>query len=212
LQNEKTYLFYHNYWNLTLTLKELETLKAVYRELNDILLKNHVQVPSFERKRVKPTESPRASTDEAPTKRIEKVPMASKIQKKGDFNDKELLGNKKVKICGVRVWHNHEKLSGIQAIYRLQDGTKIEGKRHIEDAYKYKAVKFDMDEKDYLKDLTGFLNAAGDSVESLVFKSKSGQVRKVGKASADAKQFRFDVQKDEIPAIIYGSVTSKKSL
>jgi len=185
--------------------RELETLKQVYQELNTILMMNHVQVPSFERKKLKPTE---AAKDD---KRVEKSePVKPVVPKKGDFNDKEILGNRKVKICGIRVWHNMERLSGIQAIYKLPDGSKIEGKKHIEDSYKYKAVKFDMEEGDYLKDLTGFLNKDGDCVECLIFKAKSGQVRKVGKASADAKQFRFDVQKDEIPAIIYGSVTSNK--
>jgi len=191
--------------------RELETLKQVYQELNNVLLINHVQVPSFERKRIKPTDSPKAAKDEAHNKKEEKAakPVAPK---KGDFNDKDILGNRKVKICGIRVWHNGERLSGIQAIYRLPDGEKLEGKKHIEDAYKYKAVKFDMESGDYLKDLTGFLNKEGDCVECLIFKAKSGQVRKVGRASADAKQFRFDVQKDEIPAIIYGSVTSKRFL
>jgi len=127
----------------------------------------------------------------------------------GDFNDKDLIGDKKVKICGVRVWHDGQKLNGIQAIYRQGDGTIIKGRKHIENAYKYKAVKFDMDEDDYLKDVTGFVSNEDDAVQCLIFRSAKEQVRRVGNTGDQSKQFKFDINENEFPAIIYGSVKSK---
>jgi len=127
----------------------------------------------------------------------------------GEFNDTDLIGEKKVKICGVRVWHDGKKLNGIQAIYKQTDGTIIKGKKHVEDPYKYKAVKFDMEEDDYLKDVAGFISNEEDAVQCLVFRSAKDQVRRVGNAGEEAKQFKFDISENEFPAIIYGTVKGK---
>ena len=123
-----------------------------------------------------------------------------------EFNDRDIIGDHNVKIYGVRVWYDGKRLNGIQGFYRTHNGRKFEGKKHVKDQYKYKVSKFELEGDDYLKEVSGHLNAEGDTVECLMFKSFYGQSRKVGQASENSRLFRFDISENEFPAVFYGSM------
>lgn len=149
--------------------------------------------------------------------KVEKKPKVQKVNhiekhEKGDqseFNDRDLIKNQSVKIVGMRVWYDLKTINGIQALYQTYTGMRFEGKKHGLNHYKYRVAKFEMEGDEYLKDLTGYFNTEGTAVVCLVFKSSTGDIRKVGQTPENGRLFKFDVGANEFPAIIYGSITGE---
>lgn len=206
-------------------------LDKIFKDLSSVASQQNLLLPSEERKSIKrqrvfekgsltsrtqdnihlPTiSSSRGNKDDKDARRMKdnSIEKVDKIEIK-EFNDRDTIGSHNVKIYGVRVWYDGKRLNGIQGFYRTHTGRKFEGKKHIKDQYKYKVSKFELEGDDYLKELSGHLNAEGDTVECLIFKSFYGQNRKVGQASENSRLFRFDISENEFPAIFYGTMRGK---
>lgn len=145
------------------------------------------------------------------TKKEHKMEKVEKAEKgdESEFNDRDLIKNQSVRIVGLKVWYDLETINGIQAIYQSYTGKKFEGKKHGLNHYKYRVAKLEMEGNEYLKDLTGYFNKEGTAVVCLVFKTSTGEIRKVGQTPENGRLFKFDVGPNEFPAIIYGSIIGK---
>lgn len=64
-------------------------------------------------------------------------------------------------------------------------------------------------EGDYIKTVSGHLSQ-GNVIEYLVFISKNSVIGRFGMAKQTQKQFNFDIDEDEIPICMYGSLGSSK--
>ena len=62
---------------------------------------------------------------------------------------------------------------------------------------------------DYVKSVSGHLSQ-GNVIEYLVFISKNNVIGRFGMAKQTQKQFNYDIDEDEIPICMYGSVMNTK--
>lgn len=62
---------------------------------------------------------------------------------------------------------------------------------------------------DYIKAISGHLSQ-GNVIEYLVFISKNSIIGRFGMAKQTQKQFNFDIDEDEIPICMYGSISNQK--
>jgi hypothetical protein len=67
---------------------------------------------------------------------------------------------------------------------------------------------FEMHDDDYLKSVSGSLGTT-NLVEYLILISQSNKVVRYGVVKPNQKQFNFDIQEDEIPICMYGSLINK---
>ncbi len=62
---------------------------------------------------------------------------------------------------------------------------------------------------DYLKDVSGNLSQ-GNIIQYLVLMSKNKAVVRVGVSKNVQKQFNFDIDEDQLPICMYGSIANTK--
>ena len=67
----------------------------------------------------------------------------------------------------------------------------------------------DLPDGDYIKTVSGHLSQ-GNVIEYLVFISKNSVIGRFGMAKQTQKQFNFDIDEDEIPICMYGSLANTK--
>jgi hypothetical protein len=123
-----------------------------------------------------------------------------------DFNDREYIADKRVKINQVNVWFNEGKVVGIQGIYKTIVGEKIEGGQHCIKPDQSKLQEIKMTEDDYLKEISGFLGGKEEYIECLILTSFKGEVYKIGQPSGTGKNFKLDINELEFPACFYGTI------
>ena len=129
------------------------------------------------------------------------------------FTDRTVIGKTTdVKIIGVRVWteKNTFAINGIQCTYKIGDTIK-NGQEHINKEAKKNCAEnvMELADGDYIKTVSGHLSQ-GNVIEYLVFISKNSVIGRMGIAKQTQKQFNFDVDVDEIPICMYGSISQTK--
>ena len=62
---------------------------------------------------------------------------------------------------------------------------------------------------DYIRTVSGHLSQ-GNIIEYLVFISKNATIGRFGVAKQTQKQFNYDIDEDEIPICMYGSLSNTK--
>lgn len=70
-------------------------------------------------------------------------------------------------------------------------------------------IVMDLPDGDYIKTVSGHLSQ-GNVIEYLVFISKNSVIGRFGMAKQTQKQFNFDIDEDEIPICMYGSLANTK--
>jgi len=139
--------------------------------------------------------------------------VGHKMEKEGGkaFYDQEIIGDKRVSIFAVKVWHDNNCISGLQAGYRSKQKELIQGIEHVLDKEKCQSMLFYLkDEQDYLREVKGFINKEENVIESLTLISAKGTNMTVGKEKKKSKPFRFDINELEYPAVFHGSLRSKQ--
>lgn len=126
-----------------------------------------------------------------------------------EFNDKELIGEERARIAGLKIWKGNGKITGIKAFYRISKGAKLEGGSHLIDHSSFTFDAIDLDDDDYVKEINGFIDRTGGAIECLIITSFKGDTRKVGEPSKTSKLFKFDINEMEYPACLYGTLKGK---
>jgi hypothetical protein len=122
-----------------------------------------------------------------------------------DFNDREAIQDRKVRISQFNAWHDGTKVVGIQAQYRTPENDIIKGEAHVKDS-KVQAYEFKVEQDDYLKEISGFLDKKEEVIECLILTSFKGQSQKMGESGKDSKLFKLDINELEFPAILFGTL------
>lgn len=125
------------------------------------------------------------------------------------FSDKELMGNTKPRIIGLKVWHDNRRIVGFQAVYKTKDGKTQDGGQHVRNPQAYKLETFELTDDDYIKEISGFTNTAETSLECLILMSVKGETKKVLEPTRESRLFKFDINELEFPSIIYGYIKGK---
>jgi len=123
-----------------------------------------------------------------------------------NFNDKDVVGKQRVKIIALDVWHDEQKINGIQAVYENDKGDVIEGGPHVVNPDKSKIVTFETLEEDHIKEISGFTDKNETTIQCLILRTFRGETMKIGQPHKDGKLFKFDINELEYPAVIFGSI------
>lgn len=124
-----------------------------------------------------------------------------------EFNDKDLIGEERAKIVGLKIWKADGKIRGIKAFYKLGNNNALEGNTHLKEGPDFGMEFVNLgDTNDYVKEISGFIDRAGGAIECLIITSFKGETRKVGEPSKTSKLFKFDINEMEYPACIYGTL------
>ena len=67
----------------------------------------------------------------------------------------------------------------------------------------------DLEEGDYIKSISVHLNSK-NIVEYLVFMSKEGRLGRFGMTKENQKPFTYEIDEDEIPTCMYGSLLTTR--
>jgi len=123
-----------------------------------------------------------------------------------NFNDKDVVGKQRVKMIALDIWHDEQKINGIQAVYENDKGDVIEGGPHVVNPDKSKIVTFETLEEDHIKEISGFTDKNETTIQCLILRTFRGETMKVGQPTKDSKLFKFDINELEYPAVIFGSI------
>lgn len=130
------------------------------------------------------------------------------------FTDRSILGQHyNSRIVGVKVWADKSTfaLCGLQCIYRIGGVRKLGGEHVRKEQAKdqlYSESVFEVLDDDYVKHISGALSAH-NTVEYLVLMSAKSKVARYGVVRQNQKQFNFDIEPDELPVCMYGSLAAK---
>mmetsp|Transcript_33323 Transcript_33323/g.30278 ORF Transcript_33323/g.30278 Transcript_33323/m.30278 type:complete len:227 (+) Transcript_33323:505-1185(+) len=123
-----------------------------------------------------------------------------------EFNDKELIGEERARIVGLKVWKGNGKITGVKAFYKIGKGL-LEGDTHLIDNSSFTFEEYNFEEQgDYVKEISGFIDRSGGAIECLIVTSFKGDTKKVGEPTKNSKLFKFDINEMEYPACLYGTL------
>lgn len=127
------------------------------------------------------------------------------------FTDRAIIGKGTAsRIVMVKVWTEKSTFAicGIQCFYRIGDQTKS-GMEHISvEARKHCTENvMELSDGDFVKNISGHLSQ-NNIVEYLVLISSNSIIGRFGVAKPTQKQFNFDIDEDEMPICLYGSLVS----
>ena len=127
------------------------------------------------------------------------------------FTDRAVIGKvSNSRIVTVKVWTEKSSFAiyGIQCIYKIGD-TIRPGAEHISrEAKKYCTENvMELADGDFVKNVSGHLSQ-NNIIEYLVMMSQNSVLGRFGMAKPTQKQFNFDIDEDEIPICMYGSIIS----
>jgi len=120
------------------------------------------------------------------------------------FSDRELMGNSKPRMIGLKVWHDNRRIVGFQAVYKTKDGKTTDGGQHVRNPQAYKLESFELTDDDYIKEISGFTSKGDINLECLILMSAKGETKKILEPTRESKLFKFDINELEFPSIIYG--------
>ena len=129
------------------------------------------------------------------------------------FTDRSILGtNYNCRIIGVRVWADKATfaLCGLQCIYRVGRNRKMGGEYVKGSKTQYTENAIELEEGDYFKYISGALSN-NNTVEYVIFMSVNQKVVRYGVVRPQQKQFNFEVEEDEVPVCLYGSLLTKST-
>jgi len=127
-----------------------------------------------------------------------------------DFDDREYLQDKKVRIASIKVWHDGSKVVGIQAEYRSVDGSIVKGGQHLsKNIESQNPAEFNLEKDDYVKEISGFLDKKEETIECLILRSFTGMSLRIGQPKNNSKLFKLDINELEYPSILFGNMRGK---
>ena len=130
------------------------------------------------------------------------------------FTDRAIIGKgSNAKITAVKVWTEKSsfEICGIQCFYKIGDQIRP-GYEHINKEIKKSCAEnvMELADGDYIKNVSGHLSP-NNIVEYLVMISKNSILGRFGMAKPNQKQFNFDIEEDEIPICLFGSLLTVKN-
>lgn len=135
------------------------------------------------------------------------------------FTDRAVIGKvSNSRIVTVKVWTEKSSFAicGIQCIYKIGDAIRP-GTEHISREAKKSCTEnvMELADGDFVKNVSGHLSQ-NNIIEYMVMMSQNSIIGRFGVAKPTQKQFNFDIDEDEIPICMYGSIVavrdSKKEL
>ncbi len=129
------------------------------------------------------------------------------------FTDRSLIGKgTNCRIASVKVWTEKSSFAicGIQCFYRIGDQIRP-GAQHISRQAKKQCTQnlMQLADGDFVKNISGHLSQT-NIIEYLVMISQNSIIGRFGVAKPTQKQFNFDIDEDEIPICLYGSLLTVK--